>query len=95
MKITKKVEFIAKKENIQELKELLITMIEASRNEVGCELYNIYQMKNKPETFVVIETWENKEALKGHQNSPHYKYYKANFEQYTAHKSSEELEILG
>jgi quinol monooxygenase YgiN len=94
MKITKKVEFTAKEETIEALKALLITMIDASRQEPGCELYNIYQMKNKPATFVVIETWESQEALKGHQNSPHYKHYKAHFEPYTAHKSSEELEIL-
>ena len=95
MKITKKVVFIAFENTIEELKALLITMIEASRNEKGCELYNIYQMKNKPDTFVVIETWENEEALKGHQNSDHYKHYKAHYEPFTKNKYSDELEILG
>lgn len=93
-KITKKVVFVAKDESIAELKALLETMVEASRAEVGCELYNIYQMKDKPNTFVVIETWENDEALDGHKNSPHYKHYKANFEPFTADKYSDELEIL-
>jgi quinol monooxygenase YgiN len=93
-KITKKVEFIAKDENIAELKALLQTMVKPSRASNGCELYNIYQMKEHPTTFVVIETWADDEALKGHQNSAHYKHYKANFEQYTAGKSSELLEEI-
>ena len=94
MNITKKVVFIAKDENIDQLKVLLETMVEASRVEEGCILYNIYQMKEKPNTFVVIETWENNDALEGHKNSAHYKYYKANFEPFTADKYSDELEIL-
>jgi quinol monooxygenase YgiN len=95
MKITKKVVFIAHDDKIEELKNLLITMIDASKVEVGCELYNVYQIKEKPNTFVVVETWENQEALKGHQNSAHYKYYKANFEPFAKDKYSDELEILG
>lgn len=95
MEITKKVVFIAKDESISELKALLETMIEASRREDGCLLYNIYQLKNKPTEFVVVETWENEEKLKGHQNTTHYKHYKANFEQFTADKYSDEMSILG
>ena len=94
MKITKKVVFVAKDENVAELKALLETMVEASRVEDGCLLYNIYQMKDKPNTFVVIETWENDKALDGHKNSAHYKYYKANFEPYTQDKYSDELELI-
>lgn len=95
MNITKKVVFVAKDECIAELKALLITMIEASREEEGCMLYNIYQMQEKPNTFVVVETWENDEALKNHQNSDHYKHYKAHFEPFTADKYSDPLVSLG
>mgnify|MGYP004004602001 CR=1 FL=1 len=91
MAITKQVTFIAKDECITELNNLLITMVEASRAEVGCELYDIYQMKDQPTTFVVVETWENESALDGHKVSAHYKHYKANFEPFTAGKSSVEL----
>jgi len=95
MSLIKKVVFIAKDDSINELKSLLETMIEASRAEEGCELYNIYQIKDKLNTFVVIESWESEEALKGHQNSSHYMYYKSNYEQYTADKYSNELVSLG
>ena len=95
MPISKEVIFVAKEENIEELKALLTTMIEPSRSSRGCLLYHIYQMEEKPTTFVVIESWENEAALDGHKNSPHYKHYKANFEQYTAEKYSHPLISLG
>ncbi|NWF65952.1 MAG: antibiotic biosynthesis monooxygenase [Campylobacterales bacterium] len=94
MSITKQVVFVAKEESIEELKALLETMVEPSRKSNGCLLYNIYQMVEKPDTFVVIESWADDEALKGHQNSAHYKHYKANFEPFTKDKSSNALSML-
>ena len=95
MSITKKVIFVAKEESIEELKALLTTMVDASRAEEGCLLYNIYQMQDKPTTFVVIETWESDTALDGHKQSAHYAHYKSNFEPYTSDKYSDELISLG
>lgn len=95
MEITKKVVFIAKDECIQELKDLLITMIEASRAEPGCILYNIYQLTTKPTEFVVVETWENEDYLKAHGQTDHYNHYKATFEPYTADKYKDDMSILG
>jgi len=95
MAITKNVFFVAKDDSINELKYLLETMVEASRTEEGCLLYNIYQTDNDPKTFVVIETWESESALDGHKNSAHYKYYKANFEPFVTDKWSNELTPIG
>lgn len=95
MEITKKVVFIAKEESINELKDLLITMIDASRKEPGCILYNIYQLTEKPTEFVVVETWKNEDYLKAHGQSDHYNHYKANFEQYTADKYKDDMQVLG
>lgn len=94
MTITKTVTFIAKDENIEELKALLKTMVEPSKNEKGCLLYDIFQVQAEPKKFIVIESWEDEAALDGHKNSSHYKHYKSTFEQYCADKSSEELEVL-
>jgi len=91
MTITKKVIFIAKDDKINELKALLATMVKASQEERGCILYEIYQTKSKPNTFVVIETWEDNAALDRHKLSAHYAHYKANFEPYCAEKYSDEL----
>ncbi len=76
MTITKKVVFVAKEDSVEELKALLTTMVSPSRNSNGCLLYDIYQMSDKPTTFVVMESWEGEEALKGHQHSAHYLHYK-------------------
>ena len=94
MIITKKVVFIAKDDSIEELKSLLSAMVKPSQVEKGCLLYEIYQMNKKPNTFVVIESWENEAALEGHKNSSHYAHYKAHFEPYTADKYSDELTAL-
>jgi len=95
MSITKNVFFVAKNNHIEELKSLLEIMVEASRAEDGCLLYNIYQTDSDLKTFVVIETWESEAALNGHKNSAHYKHYKANFEPFTADKWSNELTPIG
>jgi quinol monooxygenase YgiN len=92
--ITKKVVFIAKDDSIQELKALLAMMVKPSQAEAGCQLYEIFQMDEKPTTFVVIETWESEDFLEGHRHTPHYAEYKANFEQYCADKYSDPLTSL-
>jgi len=94
MSITKQVIFVAKDENIAELKALLEMMVAPSRAEDGCEIYNIYQKKETPTTFVVIETWRDEVALKGHQESAHSKEYTSKFEPFTAHKESHPLEHI-
>lgn len=94
MVITKKVTFIAKEDSVNEMKELLKTMVQASKDEKGCLLYDIFQFKAKPTEFLVVESWEDEEALEGHKNSSHYKHYKANFEVFCADKYSDDLETL-
>lgn len=95
MTITKQVIFVAKEENIEELKALLTDMVEPSQKSEGCLLYHIYQMDDKPNTFVVIESWRDEAALDGHKNSAHYNHYKSHFEPYTAEKYSHSLSSLG
>ncbi|WP_375723388.1 antibiotic biosynthesis monooxygenase [Arcobacter sp. KX21116] len=94
MNIIKKVTFIAKDDSIKEMKDLLKTMVEPSKNEKGCLSYEIYQLKENPAKFVVVEAWEDEEALEGHKTTEHYKYYKANFEPYCKDKYSDDLEII-
>ena len=94
MIITKKVTFIAKDGHIAQLKHLLGTMVDASRKEVGCLKYDIFQIEKNPKKFIVIESWENEDALEGHKNSDHYKHYKSHYEPFTEDKYSDELIIL-
>ena len=94
MLITKQVTFIAKQDKIEELKTLLKTMVQASKDEKGCLFYEICQVNSQKEKFVVLESWENEASLDGHKISAHYKHYKANFEVFCADKNSLELETL-
>ncbi|MDQ1264811.1 MAG: hypothetical protein QG559_1812 [Campylobacterota bacterium] len=95
MTITKKVTFIAKKENIKEMKELLSAMVKPSKAEDGCIFYEIFQSKERAQKFFAVETWRDEAALEGHKASAHYKIYKSSYEQYCEDKYSDELEVLG
>lgn len=92
--ITKRVTFIAKKEYVSELKELLEMMVVPSKMENGCLNYNIYQYKENPQKFTAVETWRDEKSLNGHKTSPHYKVYKKYFEQYCEKKYTDELDFL-
>ena len=94
MAITKQVTFIAHEHSVEKLKELLITMIQASKDEDGCILYDIFQYEDEPTKFTVIESWKNEAALDGHKLSEHYKHYKATYVAYTTEKYSDNLSIL-
>lgn len=94
MQITKQVTFIAKDGCEEEMKALLKTMVEASKAEKGCLLYEIFQLKQEPKKFVVIESWEDESALDGHKASDHYKHYKSHFEPFCAEKFSDDLDFI-
>lgn len=94
MSITKRVTFIAKPDGIAKMKELLTAMVKPSKAEKGCVFYEITQLKEKPEKFMAIETWEDEEALDGHRASAHYAIYKSSFEPYCESKYSDELNVL-
>lgn len=94
MTITKEVTFIAKENDIEKMKELLITMVEPSKAEEGCLFYHICQLKENPKKFIVLESWRDEEALDFHKSTAHYKHYKSSFEPYCAEKSSDEVEVL-
>jgi quinol monooxygenase YgiN len=55
----------------QELKRLVDTSV----TEDGCISYEIYQPKNQSNEYVMIEEWQDEDALDQHQNSPHYKHF--------------------
>lgn len=95
MSLTKKVVFVAKEDSINELKALLEMMVQPSKAEPGCLLYNIYQIDEDPKTFVVVESWEDEAALEGHKNTEHYKHYKSHFEPFAAEKYSDNMSAIG
>lgn len=47
-------------------------LVQESRKEKGCKSYNIYQDINDPDTISFIEVWDDREALKLHNESKHF-----------------------
>ena len=94
MTITRQIIFLAKRDCIEELKSLLKTTIRKSKEEQGCLMYEVFQTKNNLVEFIVIDSWENEEALNRHYESEHYLYFINNFKQYNAHIEPFELEVL-
>lgn len=57
------------KEN--ELKEMLLNLIEPSRNDDGCINYDLHQSEDDSTLFMFHENWASKELLDKHLATPH------------------------
>jgi len=53
------------------LKSILANLVELTRQEAGCLLYQLLQNQSDPTDFVFIEEWENQAMLEAHLVSPH------------------------
>ncbi len=60
-----------------QLRAELDKVLEASRQEAGCLNYVLHQ-SIEDDTFVLHETYQDKDALENHVNSSHYQEYRAN-----------------
>jgi quinol monooxygenase YgiN len=57
---------------LEETKNLLISLIEPTRQEVGCLRYELWQNQEDPTEFSFVEEWENGVALEAHFQTPHF-----------------------
>lgn len=94
MPITRQIIFLAKRDCIEEFKILIKNTIEKTKQEEGCLMYDVFQTKNNPVEFIVIDSWKDEESLNKHYESEHYLYFINNFKQYNAHVEPFELEVL-
>lgn len=56
---------------VEELKSLLLGLIEPTRQETGVIKYELLQNQCDPTEFIFVEEWESAEALNTHLASPH------------------------
>ena len=73
--------FYPKNEKKNEVKELILAMVNPTRLEEGNEIYNFYEVKNddgKNISFHLFEIYKNSAALDFHRNTSHYKNYRSN-----------------
>lgn len=62
---------IALPDKIEQLKAVLIELIEPTRAEVGCIQYDLLQNTSDPTDFTFVEEWSSTAALEAHLTSQH------------------------
>jgi quinol monooxygenase YgiN len=70
-------EITAKPGREDELRSLLLSVIEAVRQEEGCMQYDLHVSTKDPASFVFYENWKDADALKNHAGSAHMKAFGA------------------
>lgn len=63
----------AKDDMINRILELSKEMVEKTVKEEGCIKYELFQDVKNPKTLIIIEEWEDEEALSKHMASEHFK----------------------
>lgn len=63
----------AKAESVDVVREALASLLEPTRSEVGCILYELMQNQADPTDFTFYEEWTNAAALDAHAQSEHIK----------------------
>ena len=61
----------ARPDKVAEMREVLMALLEPTRNEEGCVSYVLTQNVDDPTDFTFIEEWESVEAVQAHLSSEH------------------------
>ena len=72
--------FYPKNKKNNEVKDIILAMVDPTRSEEGNETYNFYEVKNddgKNISFHLFEVYKNSAALDFHRNTSHYKNYRS------------------
>jgi quinol monooxygenase YgiN len=62
---------VALPEKVDEVKSILLALIEPTRQEKGCIAYELLQNQSDPTDFTFVEEWESQKLLNEHLNSAH------------------------
>ena len=62
---------VALPDKVEEVKSALLGLIEPTRQEEGCIVYELLQNHKDPTDFTFVEEWENQELLDAHLASAH------------------------
>lgn len=63
--------FRAKPGKEDDLERLLLSLVEPTRQERGCLLYDLHRDLQDPSQFLFYEIWANREVWDAHMASPH------------------------
>lgn len=60
-----------KPEYATQARDILRTLVEASRKEAGCTTYELFQRPDAPHVFQTVEQWSDQESVDAHMKSAH------------------------
>ncbi len=60
----------AKADKVEEVKQLCMQLVEASRKEDACISYDCHQSKTEPAKFMFYEVWANQAGIDNHFQVP-------------------------
>ena len=72
--------FYPKREKVNEVKDIILAMVNPTRSEEGNEIYNFYEEKKdngKNISFHLFEVYKDSAALDFHRKTSHYKNYRS------------------
>jgi|ERR1700730_17148040 len=61
----------AQPDKAEELKSILLGLVEPTRSEAGCISYQLFQNNSDASDFVFVEEWTSDAALDQHMTAPH------------------------
>ncbi|KAF1030712.1 MAG: putative monooxygenase [Pseudomonas sp.] len=85
---------IAKPGQQDTLEALLRALLEPTRQEAGCEQYELNQDLQRPEAFYMIERWSSDAALAAHDQSAHIQNFRAKAADVLEHFELKRLKFL-
>jgi len=72
--------FYPKNKKNNEVRDIILTMVNPTRTEEGNEIYNFYEVKNdggENISYHLFEVYKDSAALNFHRNTSHYKNYRS------------------
>jgi quinol monooxygenase YgiN len=62
---------VAQPDKIEELGEILLSLIEPTRKEEGCISYKLFRSNTDPAEFTFMEEWSGDDAINAHFATPY------------------------
>lgn len=62
---------ISQIDRVDELKSILLNLVDPTRKEAGCIGYQLLQNKADSADFTFVEEWESETAIAAHLSTPH------------------------
>ncbi|NMP26981.1 antibiotic biosynthesis monooxygenase [Rahnella sp. SAP-1] len=69
-----------KPEFVEEVTQTLLTIVAASREELGCLQYDLHREIGSSNSFIFYERWRSEEAVAQHEDTEHFKHFVSQLE---------------